>query len=138
VHYNLQFQNSSRPSKTVVHCLRSPACAEEGQERRTDSKETVRKEAGDFPGCPVIKTSPSNAKGMGSIPGRGSRIPHASQPKNQNIKQKQYCKKNSIKTFKMVHIRKIKRIEVGRAEAHTLELGHEKKTKLGVLVGYQS
>ena len=38
----------------------------------------------------------------------------------------------------MVQIRKIKRIEVGRAEAHTLELGHEKKTNLGVLVGYQS
>ena len=113
MYYNLQFQNSSRPSKTVVPCLRSSACAEESQERRTDSKETVRTEAGDFPGCPLIKTSPSNAKSMGSIPGRGSRIPRASQPKNQNIKQKQYCKKNSIKTFKMVHIQKIKRIEVG-------------------------
>ena len=27
------------------------------------------------------------------IPGRGAKIPHASQPKNQNIKQKQYCNK---------------------------------------------
>ena len=30
---------------------------------------------------------------MGSIPGQGAKIPHASQPKNQNIKQKQYCNK---------------------------------------------
>ena len=29
----------------------------------------------------------------GSIPGEGIKIPHASQPENQNIKQKQYCNK---------------------------------------------
>ena len=42
----------------------------------------------DFPGDPVVKTSPSN-----SIPGQGAKIPHTSWPKNQNIKQKQYCNK---------------------------------------------
>ena len=47
----------------------------------------------DFPGGPVVKTSSSNARGEGSIPGWGARIPHASRPKNQNIKQKQYCNK---------------------------------------------
>ena len=41
----------------------------------------------------MVKTSPSSAGGAGSIPGRGAKIPHASQPKNQNIKQKQYCNK---------------------------------------------
>ena len=30
---------------------------------------------------------------MGLIPGEGAKIPHASQPENQNIKQKQYCNK---------------------------------------------
>ena len=45
----------------------------------------------DFPGGPVVKTSPSNAGGEGSIPGWGAKIPHASWPKIQNIKQKQYC-----------------------------------------------
>ena len=45
------------------------------------------------PGGPVVKTSPSNAGGTGSIPGQGPKIPCASQPKNQNIKQKQYCNK---------------------------------------------
>ena len=47
----------------------------------------------DFPGSPVVGTSPSTAGGEGSIPGRGAKIPHALGPKNQNIKQKQYCKK---------------------------------------------
>ena len=44
-----------------------------------------------FPGGPVVKTSPSNTGGAGSIPGWGAKIPHASRPKNQ--KQKQYCNK---------------------------------------------
>ena len=43
----------------------------------------------DFPGGPVVKTSPSSAGGAGSLPGQGAKIPHASWPKNQNIKQKQ-------------------------------------------------
>ena len=38
----------------------------------------------DFPGGPVVKTSPSNAGDVGSIPGWGPKIPHASPPKNQN------------------------------------------------------
>ena len=48
---------------------------------------------GDFPGGPGVKTSPSNAGGEGLIPGRGAKIPHASRPKKQNIKQKQHCNK---------------------------------------------
>ena len=37
-----------------------------------------------LPGGPVVKTSPSNAGGAGSIPGRGAKIPRASRPQNQN------------------------------------------------------
>ena len=64
----------------------------------------------DFPGGPVVKTSPSNAGGAGSIPGQRAKIPHASQPKNQNIKKKTRSNivMNLIKTLKMVHIKKIK------------------------------
>ena len=47
----------------------------------------------DFPGGAVVGTSPSNAGGAGSIPGWGAKIPQASGPKNQNIKQKQYGNK---------------------------------------------
>ena len=31
----------------------------------------------DFPGSPVVKTSPSNTGGVCSIPGQGAKIPHA-------------------------------------------------------------
>ena len=41
----------------------------------------------------VVKTLPSNAGVAGSIPGQGPKIPHVSEPKNQNIKQKRYCNK---------------------------------------------
>ena len=57
----------------------------------------------DFPGGPVVKTSPSNAWGAGLTPGQGAKIPHALQPKNQNIKQKQYCNKFN-KDFKKIKI----------------------------------
>ena len=36
----------------------------------------------DSPGGSVVKTSPSNARGVSSIPGRGAKIAHAFQPRN--------------------------------------------------------
>jgi len=47
---------------------------------------------GDFPGGPVVETLSSNAGIMGSNPGYRAKIPHALQPKLQNI-LKQYCNK---------------------------------------------
>ena len=46
---------------------------------------------GDFLGGPVVRILPSNAGGGCLIPGRGAKIPYATQPKHQNIKQTQYC-----------------------------------------------
>ena len=43
----------------------------------------VKSQAWDFPGSPVVKTSPSNAGGAGSIPGQEAKIPHASWPKEK-------------------------------------------------------
>ena len=43
--------------------------------------------------CSVIKTSPFNPGDVGLIPGEGVKIPPASWPENQIIKQKQYCNK---------------------------------------------
>ena len=60
----------------------------------------------ELPGGPVVKTLPSNAGGVGLIPGWGDGIPQASGPKDQNIKTKQNKKNrgnvvtNSIKTLK--------------------------------------
>ena len=39
-------------------------------------KKKLKKE-GDFPGGPVVKNPPSNARDAGSIPGQGTKIPHA-------------------------------------------------------------
>ena len=47
----------------------------------------------DFPDSPVVKTSPSNARSVGLIPGQRAEIPQTSWPKTQSIKQKQYCNK---------------------------------------------
>ena len=41
----------------------------------------------DFPGSLLVKISLSNAGGTSSILGWGAKIPHASQPKKQNMKQ---------------------------------------------------
>ena len=35
----------------------------------------------------MVRTSPSNARGAGSIPGQGAKIPRASWPENQNMKK---------------------------------------------------
>ena len=59
----------------------------------------------DFPGSPVINTLPSNARGAGSIPGRATKIPHATWATNQSMKQNNIVT-NSVKTLKMVHIGK--------------------------------
>ena len=57
-----------------------------------------------FLGSLVVKTLPSNAGGRGLIHGQGAKIPHALGPKNQNIKDKNKTRRNtvtkSIKTFK--------------------------------------
>ena len=44
---------------------------------------------------PVVKISLSNAGGAGSIPGQGTKVPHAPGSKKKTIKkkQKQYCSK---------------------------------------------
>jgi len=41
----------------------------------------------------VVGAVPSNAGGVGSIPGPGAKIPRVSWPKIQNIKRKQYGNK---------------------------------------------
>ena len=56
-------------------------------------------ETRDSLGGPVVKTSPPNAVGMGSIPGQGAGISHALEPKKRNRKEMQYCNKNSINSY---------------------------------------
>ena len=61
-----------------------------------------------FPGGLVVKTSPSNAGVAASMPGQGAESDPIclKTPKNQTVNQKQYIVINSIKTLKVVHIKK--------------------------------
>ena len=58
----------------------------------------------------MVKTLPSSPGGVGLIPGQGINIPHALRPKNQNISNKSNIVTNSIKTLKIAHIKKLKKI----------------------------
>ena len=72
----------------------------------------------------MVKTPPSNAEPAGWIPGLGAKIPHASQPKNQNIGQKPHCNKFN-KDFKNgLHARVRAR---ARTHTHTHTHTHFKK-----------
>ena len=58
-----------------------------GRERELDEvveiREVTRSKDRDFPGGPVVKTLAANAGGAGSIPGQGTKAPHASRPKKR-------------------------------------------------------
>ena len=62
----------------------------------------------------MVKTSPSNAGDVGSIPGEGAEIPHASWPKN--IKQKQYCNKFNEDFKNSPHQKERKKVWKTKAE----------------------
>ena len=73
------------------HCVIFRISMGNGKCRGGEWKEQRPWDLWDFPGCPVVKTSPSNAGSVGSIPGWEAKTPHTSWPKN--IKQNQYCNK---------------------------------------------
>ena len=59
-----------------------------------------------FPCGSKGKTSPFNTGGASSIPGQGTKIPHASWPKNQNRKQERYCNKFNKDFKNSPHLKK--------------------------------
>ena len=65
----------------------------------------------------MVKASASSTGGGGSMPDPGAKIPYASWPKKQNIKQKQYCNKFN-KKFKNVHIKNKKIKDEGRNQGN--------------------
>ena len=58
----------------------------------------IRREE-NVPGGSVVKTAPSDAEGVGLIPGPGTKIPDALQPPKPKPRRKQYCNKFN-KNFK--------------------------------------
>ena len=68
---------------------------------------TIKTWVRDFPGSSVLKTWPSGAGGVDSIPGWRARIPHVLGPKQTNKQtNRSSIVTNSLKTLKMVHIKK--------------------------------
>ena len=58
--------------------------------------------AGDFPGSPVVRASPSSAGDMDLVAGQGAKIPHASWPKNQDItKEKEKIRSSIVANLKI-------------------------------------
>lgn len=51
----------------------------------------------------------TSCKSVGSIPGRELRILHALWPKNKNINHRSNSATNSVKTLKLVHVKKKKK-----------------------------
>ena len=71
-------------------------------EREKESCEMIKRKKerkkhrlwGDFPGAPAVETYLAfHCWHVGSIPGRGAKMPRTWQPNTQNMKQKQYCNK---------------------------------------------
>ena len=55
----------------------------------------------------MVQTSPSDMGVVCSIPGQGVKIPHVLWPKNQNINNRSNIVTNSIKTLKVVLVKKL-------------------------------
>ena len=55
-----------------------------GREKKREKKKRGERHSRDFPGRKdLVKTLPSNAEGVDSIPEQGARIPHVSQAKQK-------------------------------------------------------
>ena len=54
---------------------------------------------------------------VGSIPGQGAKMPYASGPENQNINHRGKIVINSIKTLKMIYIKRKRKKEKGYSKA---------------------
>ena len=79
--------------------------------------------ARDFPGSSVVKTLPSNAKGVGLICDWGGKIPHHLWPKNQSVNNAGNIVTNSMKTFKngpyqKINLKKKTKHRVGFGRTH--------------------
>ena len=62
--------------------------------------------ARDFPGGPVVKTSPSSAGVAGVIPGWGTKIPHLRAKKS---KHRSEIVTDSVRTLKTAHTKNLKK-----------------------------
>ena len=76
----LHRKKKRRRRKMARRQRRRKNCGEKGRERKGRREERIntKLKGRDFPDGPVVKNPPSNAGDVGSIPGQGTKIPHAS------------------------------------------------------------
>ena len=68
--------NTKKDFKLYVCRMPGRRCQVSGSDRGQEGMK-VKEKRRDFPGGPPVKNPPSNAGDVGSIPGRGTKIPHA-------------------------------------------------------------
>ena len=61
----------------------------------------LNKKRRDFPGSPVVKNLSCNAEDAGSIPGRGTKIPHAAECGQKNLKKKKSTQEGKFNNEKL-------------------------------------
>ena len=81
------------PHTATRESLHAATKTQHSQKINNNFKKKKKRKVRDFPGCPVVKNSPSNTRGAGSVPSWKVEIPHALWPKCQDIEEKQYCNK---------------------------------------------
>ena len=97
----------------------------------TKKKKNKKRPDGDFSGGPAVKISPSSAGGAGLIPGRGAKIPHVSQTRNRNIKQKQYWNKFN-KDFLKNHTQRERHYQKRKLKANIFDKYRCKNSQLNI------
>ena len=75
IYYRKKNGNKHKHIETKQHATKNPM----SQPRNQRGNQKIPQDR-TFPGSPVVKTSPSNAGGAGSIPSQGAKIPHDLQP----------------------------------------------------------
>ena len=75
--------------------------------KKKKTKIGLKEIIGNFLGDPEVNNSPSNEGSAGVIPDWGAKIPHVPRGQKKNkIQSRNNIVTNSIKTLKMVHIKK--------------------------------
>ena len=81
-------KGAAKGCKGAAGTARRPVWLELREQK--ESNDAVKNtEQGDSPSDPGVRTLPSSAGGVCSIPDGGAKIPHASLPEKENIKQEQ-------------------------------------------------
>ena len=84
---------------------------------------------GDFPGGLVVKNLPWNAGDVSSIPGQGTKIPHATEQLSQHITAREPVRHNERSCLLQLRHTQINKINIQKKKWQVVGL-HKKRTDL--------